>query len=601
MSTEKKRKHHDMSTSETVEDYATAAPSAAKQPKLHETNSQFEHTTLEVTSTDSQDQITSVPTEFPPELQSFAAKLNPQQKQDLMKLLVTDSSPPRLPSTPTPAPWKLVGLTFDERPEFTTPWIPRRTLPVPVLWKRVKETLSLFSNQSQTGRDYCGFVISGASGTGKTRSGYEFSKLLRKHIDMEGWKSVQLYSLIERKSVPSPQPFPTSSLEQHHHDRPLPNVEKEKAAEDWLKDTLGRGYGVSNASTLPWNQILDNLRIAEQLKESENLLIFLHMDEFQHDRAFCTHFSRVLGRLLTGNISPSSIISRSGSHFHASRVLVLPIFTGTWTGALALATEFTTWQFMLSGLDTLEDARGFFDNQYALLTTAQKATAHVTPKRDDDKASPATSEDPKTDSSFTDLIDHDIILGHLGYIPRMIQAYCRLIAAQKNDFEFNFDEIWRSISNTILQLYDVDSASLLEMEHLCVLAYFKIPVALNYRLNGRTVLDMMESGYLFLSPIDISGTPSYHVVIPYIFCAHWLPRIFDKQQFSNPRDQVDEYTLPKFCMLLHQTTYSMLALWIEVQNELKIEYKANITPSLDALMSTMSRTLPPLNHLLVSA
>jgi hypothetical protein len=335
----------------------------------------------------------------------------------------------------------------------------------------------------------------------------------------------------------------------------MPDSEAQVQAERWLKDSLALQHGVGEGASMTWPQLLQGIRSTifvsgdtEEPSSRAKLLLLVQIDEFQVDRDICTHLVRQLSRLLT-----------STTHFHDHQVYIVPIFTGTWIGSLALATEYKTHQYMLSGLDSLQDARTFFSQHLQLL-------------------------DPSAKSHLTQY-EEDVIIGHIGYIPRMIDVFCKVI---KDHAPSDFETAWAPLRQLIYQYYPTEDLSPLEQQHLCLLSYFRIPLAMGYRINGHTVLEMMVNGTLFLSKV---GADIYVVVLPTIFFVKWLPQTFNRDLFVNPKNQVDEHTLPNLAMCIHRATYSMLRTWSEVQMKLKISHSPN-SPEIKIALSTANHSSP---------
>lgn len=421
---------------------------------------------------------------------------------------------PRLGYAPQPpTTWKPVEDRLALRLEFQTNWIAMKSLRVELLWDVVLTSLKSFDVKTPFTRDYLGIVISGASGTGKTRAGYQVGPLLADQLSKAGWSYARYFQVL-----------PKSSRDSSH---PKNDYAAQLLAEKWLKQSLALHHGVENGGEMGWIELLAGIRSTLLDASSTKLVLFVQIDEFHNDHAFCTHLVRQLSNLQAHT-----------RFFQEAKVLIVPIFTGTWVGSLTRSTEYQTREFLLSGLDSLSDAKNLFQDQL-------KLDAHPSP------------DFPES--------DQDVILAHLGYIPRLISIFCKVIHSDKPS---GFDTAWPLLRKKVRQAYPSDSLTTLEKKHLCLLSYFKIPISYAYRIGGRSLLDMLCTGILFLSRQGYY----YTVDIPTIFYVQWLPKIFALEILVNPNDQLNECTLPHMAMSLHCTTYNMLRVWKEVQEGLKIQH-----------------------------
>lgn len=446
-----------------------------------------------------------------------------------------------------PAKWK--PLSNQEWALHKIPWMDR-DFDTHFVSNSVLRWCEAFKVRSESASNFGYLVVTGGSGSGKTRFGRELPRLLRSQLQnqLSDWLHLEVFTILQ-------EPDDLDDLDSSS--TTLPQIAENKA-ELWFVQELARKHGVDYLKSqwmVLW-EVLEAVRQVNGIAKGEPLAIWLQIDEFQTDLNHCSHFLARLASILTSDNSP----------LRQTNTYIIPILTGTWTlPPIEHAPHLTSVNIPLAGFNSLQQAEEFF-----LQAWRQEASK---------KPSKAAIADPP----YLDAVPHLRLLKMVGFFPKLIELYAKVrFERPKRNLTnpYQFEEVWLDLIRTIRAKYrkpELLPFDELTREHLLCLWYFRIPVSASYKLNTMTISDARLTGFFSTKPADSSSDDKFNIYIPMAMVCIWMPILFDRECFIP--GMVHRRPLSELVLSFHLLTYRMLGLFATVKKKLsdpahiEVEYR----------------------------
>ncbi|CAG8575010.1 3325_t:CDS:2, partial [Ambispora gerdemannii] len=454
---------------------------------------------------------------------------------------------------------------------------------------RIQNNLDAFMRESSRPNDYQGISISGGSGTGKTRHGFEAKNMISDfdEIGDGSFKVIHIFTQVDFSIVNFGEyPALDPSTKRYPH-----IVEHEKLVsqhlalaiatylftENYKPRSLSHFKSLAGGFAMDLPTVLLAVRQFCQMLEKTKLLILLQLDEYQRDQYLTTVILRFISTLV------------SDAKVKQLNALIVPICTGTAPTKIEeldnpghpSVTNYMIYDIHMSPMG-MKASLDFMDSIIEYRTK---------------KINPIPREDPL----------YRILIGAVGGIAVIMEQCAEELIRMKVSFTSaeQAREIWKVLVEWLKRRYTLknwldsiggrkhpEDNKEVKRRHAVLKLMFWVHtqklITKDTALNNSTIRDHEAGGLIYLEAVD--GT-HYKIKAPLILIASLVSHLklgFFDDIILDPLRRLDEDTFPIFIIHMHLITYRLAAM-IGIRNmTIKDIYFGYIMASEETLSRTIN-------------
>jgi hypothetical protein len=405
-------------------------------------------------------------------------------------------------------------------------------------------------------QDYCGIIISGGSGTGKTRIGFEVNKIsernkaIKKLKDYANATFEHIY--INMDEIKSLLESGLDNDMNNKHPQILEHINKADKmliililtyffTKAWSKKKIQNVMELMDSiKDYDYDEVVELIRREKKLDASITLILVLQIDEFQ---------SGIYWTIILLRIIKSILVQVK------YRTLIIPICTGTAPSKIENLdnSAFSITQYRMTNINlspmNFKDSMSLFDG----FTTYYYSNSDILPGKDKRLYRCIVNSVKGIPVIIETAV---IILAHLGEEKEMKEAFQNYDVAKK---------YWENIKDRVKEKYSKKHwlLSLHNEDNIMKLLYYihiQKPIAKTDQLNGCTIEEVEASGLIYLEDIakDDEFIPRAPLILITVLVDFFnLHKIFDTI-LLNPFILINQDNFPDFILQIHHATYSLM-------------------------------------------
>ncbi len=429
---------------------------------------------------------------------------------------------------------------------------------------RIEVNLRAFEKGSSRQNDYQGISISGGSGTGKTRHGFETINIIKdlKQIKDGGCKTIHIFIQIFPESTlvyfdkrpPRDQftgryPRNPSHVNSVGHYLALA-IASYYFTKNYQQESLQYFKELAKSSTFNLITVLQAIQQSCSIESRQKLLILLQLDEYQRDEYLIANILRYTSQLVANKLVCDL------------KILIVPICTGTAPiklrefdnpGHLSV-TDYNVYDVHMSPMD-IEKSLNFMDS--------------------------VIDHKMKTSDEFTNPISRNnplyrILVDAIKGIAVIMEEFAIELLKMKSplDSAEQAREIWKVLVEWAKKRYSLsnwldsvggnkdaqdreDKKRKMAVLKLIFWIHTQKPIDKDTALDDSSVGDHEAGGLIFLEEID---NTQYKAKAPLVLIASLVSHLklgFFDDIILDPFTRLDEESLPKFILHMHLITYRL--------------------------------------------
>jgi hypothetical protein len=390
-------------------------------------------------------------------------------------------------------------------------------------------------------------LLTGGSGSGKTRTGWEVPNILKEKIQEVEAHSVHVFFDLTNAYITFETP---STFPQEKPPRNQVHIQESGRAFSLL---IASSYFFSSVDLLTQETIKQQIpqlnhlfhvvraiRFAEKLLSDKKMVLFIQMDEFQQMPYLCLCILRYISDQIKANL------------FKKLNTLIIPILTGassayvSSTGLEPGATNYGGEVLVIPPF-TMDESNKFICNVVKFSNPSINLEIEYKEER-----------------------LHQALLHWFGGVPRILSFYGQYLSEMRPKFETP-DEALKCVNaiesdtrTTYLkkeELFKRVGGKKIVME-LLKLSFFEEEVNLDTVIGDFTIEQLQKTGFIFLTPIDPNKDPpsyriSYSPFWMYLLGEHLQFNIFDSVLRESCFEMTEE-KFPRFVAAIFKAVFRLL-------------------------------------------
>ncbi|CAG8486380.1 23024_t:CDS:2 [Cetraspora pellucida] len=418
---------------------------------------------------------------------------------------------------------------------------------------RLQSNIAAFRRGSYRPNDYQGISISGGSGTGKTRLGFEVINMIDlEKIENFDIKTIHIFAQISYYTVDfGKRPELDQTTKRYPHISEHVKLVSQYLAlaistywftNNYKLESLSDFKSLAKSSAINLQTVLLAIRYSCQMPEQSKLLILLQLDEYQRDQYLLTVILRFISTLV------------SDEDIKRLNVLIVPICTGTAptkieeSGDLSV-TDYKIYDIHVSPMD-MKASLDFIDSVIEYRTN---------------NFNPISREN----------LLYQILVGAVRGIAIIMEECAIKIISMKVSFTSaeQVKEIWKMLVDWLKARYTLNDwldsiggkkhseDNEVKRKHAVLNLLFLIHtqklITKDTALNNSTLGDHEVGGLIFLEAID---STYYKAKAPLVLIASLVSHLkldFFDDIVLDPFSRLDEDTFPLFIIKMHLITYRL--------------------------------------------
>jgi hypothetical protein len=446
--------------------------------------------------------------------------------------------------------FSLITKGRQNTPSVTTlyEWVKRPTLER-VLNDQFEFQWRTFKSSTCRPNDYRYWIISGGSGSGKTRAGLELPNILKSKLKEVKAHCVHIFipaAHLPQLQQPQP-PNPNQKVLRipEHLSQVWESLSLAVASfYFWQSSSQEKRIAMKTlvAQMCDMRHVIRAIRFAEKLSALEPLVLIVQVDEFQDSRYATLCFLRQLSDKI-----------REG-FFVNNHCLILPVLTGTSPFYLEdveriipSPTNYGATIFTASPPFNLEESHTFVYNVLKFRSDSITALNSV--------------------NEYWKHRYYQTLLCWLGGLPKILEVFANLLSEAKYDFSRTetINDILTKVKMKVVNIYHPtiwikQFGSENAIVQMLKIAFFEEAITRDTKINGMTIEQLEESGLVFLE--DIPNSLGHYRISLSLFFMFFLNDNLGLQIFDpillDGFFRLDENTFPQFCASLFKAIFRLL-------------------------------------------